>query len=274
MLCSRLLRIFAAQNMNMENKLEILITNDDGIASKGLHVLAGMMAGYGNVTVVAPKNAQSGKSAAISLDTALYLTEESKSDGIRMFSFNGTPVDCVKIAVNELFADRMPDILVSGINHGSNCSVAALYSGTLGACIEGTLYEIPSIGLSVNDHGPEPDFSAVLKYGRIIIDRFIENRLPKHVYLNVNFPALPATGIKGIRFAKRGYGRWIKEFTKEKDADGKDCFRMSGQFENLEATVGNADHMLMHNGYISIVPHSVDTTDYNALDCLQSDWKL
>ena len=149
----------------MRSTREILITNDDGIDAEGIHVLAGIMAGYGNVTVVAPLHPQSGKSAALSMDTPLYLKQVKDEPGLREYTFNGTPVDCVKIGINECFPKgELPDIVVSGINHGANCSVASLYSGTLGACIEGTVYEIPSIGFSLCTHKPHPDFSPVLEF--------------------------------------------------------------------------------------------------------------
>ena len=157
----------------MNKKIDILITNDDSINAKGIHFLAKMMTQYGNVTVVAPAEPQSGKSAALSLATPQYLKKVHYEDGLRIYSFEGTPVDCIKLAINEFFHDKRPDLIVSGINHGSNASVASLYSGTLGACIEGTLYDIPSIGFSINTHDEDPDFSSVERYGKIIMDKFI-----------------------------------------------------------------------------------------------------
>ena len=155
----------------MRSTKEILITNDDGIEAEGIHVLAGIMAKYGNVTVVALKD----------------------EPGYREYTFNGTPVDCVKIGINECFPKgELPDIVVSGINHGANCSVASLYSGTLGACIEGTVYEIPSIGFSLCTHKPHPDFSPVLRYADSIIEKFLAFPPDKDTYLNVNFPAVDA----------------------------------------------------------------------------------
>ena len=148
---------------------EILITNDDGIVADGIHVLASIMRRYGNVTVVAPLHAQSGKSAALSLDTKLYLKQIKNEPGYREYTFNGTPVDCIKIGINECWPEgRLPDLVVSGINHGANCSVASLYSGTLGACIEGTVYGIPSIGFSICTHAEHPDFSPITEYADTI----------------------------------------------------------------------------------------------------------
>lgn len=153
---------------------EILITNDDGIGADGIHVLASVMRRYGNVTVVAPLHAQSGKSAALSLDTKLYLKQIKNEPGYREYTFNGTPVDCIKIGINECWPEgRLPDLVVSGINHGANCSVASLYSGTLGACIEGTVYGIPSIGFSICTHAEHPDFSPITEYADTIMERFL-----------------------------------------------------------------------------------------------------
>lgn len=258
---------------NMRSKREILITNDDGIEAEGIHVLAGLMRKYGNVTVVAPLLHQSGKSAALSLDTRLYLEQVKDEPGLREFTFNGTPVDCVKIGINECFPDGLPDLVVSGINHGSNCSVASLYSGTLGACIEGTVYDIPSIGFSLSSHDPHPDFSPVTEYADTIMERFIACPPEKGIYLNINFPAIPASEIRGIRMARRGYGRWIHEFDVCKDENGRKYFFMAGHFENLEQEGSIGDHWLVYNKYISVVPHRIDTTDYSEVERLRNTWE-
>lgn len=253
---------------------EILITNDDGIDAEGIHVLAEIMRRYGNVTVVAPSEPQSGKSAALSLDTRLYLTQVSSGDGLNIYKFNGTPVDCVKIGINECFSGSLPDIVVSGINHGSNCSVASLYSGTLGACIEGTVYGIPSIGLSINSHDPHPDFSPVTEYADTIIGKFLQYPPEAGIYLNVNFPAVPATEIKGIRMARRGYGRWVEEFDVCRDEDGRTFYYMAGHFEDLEDNRAIGDHWIVHGNCISVVPHRIDTTDYAEMERLRKVWEI
>ena len=228
----------------MRSTREILITNDDGIDAEGIHVLAGIMAGYGNVTVVAPLHPQSGKSAALSMDTPLYLKQVKDEPGLREYTFNGTPVDCVKIGINECFPKgELPDIVVSGINHGANCSVASLYSGTLGACIEGTVYEIPSIGFSLCTHKPHPDFSPVLRYTGTIIEKFLE------------FPP-----------DKDTRGRWVEEFDTHYDENGGKYFMMAGHFENHEKEGSDGDHWLVYHKYITVVPHRVDTTDYAEME--------
>lgn len=259
----------------MNKKIDILITNDDSINAKGIHFLAKMMTRYGNVTVVAPAEPQSGKSAALSLATPQYLKKVHYEDGLRIYSFEGTPVDCIKLAINEFFHDKRPDLIVSGINHGSNASVASLYSGTLGACIEGTLYDIPSIGFSINTHDEDPDFSSVERYGKIILDKFFQNPPSPDVYLNINFPAIPADQVKGIKTARRGRGRWIKEYEIRNDENGGKYYFMKGEFENLETDMTQGDHILNVVGnYVTIVPHKIDNTDYQEMERLKTIWEL
>lgn len=257
----------------MNRLREILISNDDGINAKGVNLLGEIMRKYGNVTIVAPLHPQSGKSAALSLGANLYLEKTYEDEGLRKFTFNGTPVDCIKAGINECYDGIRPDIIVSGINHGSNCSVASLYSGTLGACIEGTVYGIPSMGFSLNTHNEDPDFGPVLKFADEIIKNFIAAPPKKGVYLNVNFPAIPADEVKGIRMARRGYGMWVEEFDKTTDENGVPCYVMAGHFHNLEDNqIG--DHLLVKDKYISIVPHKLDNTDYDEINRLSEAWGL
>ncbi len=259
----------------MDHIREILITNDDSIHAEGIHVLAQIMQNYGNVTVVAPSEPQSGKASALSLGCRLYLTKIKEDNGYREFTLNGTPVDCVKAALNECYeGGRLPDIIVSGINHGSNCSVAALYSGTLGACIEGTIYEIPSMGFSINTHSEHPDFSPVTRYAPAIIDNFIDNPPAPGIYLNVNFPDITAEEVKGIKIARRGLGRWVEEFDHETDEKGQDSLVMRGHFEDGEKDSSIGDHRIVHEGYISIVPLKIDHTDYAEMARMTKEWNI
>ncbi len=260
----------------MKKKREILITNDDGVNAKGIGVLVEMMREFGNITVIAPENAMSGMSTAISLGKKISLRTIKEEEGVRIYAMNGTPADCVKMAMNIIFTDTKPDLLVSGINHGSNASVASHYSGTLGAAIEGTIYGIPSIGFSLDSHKPDADFSPVVKYGKIVIEKYLHHPAEKMVYLNVNFPAIPTEKVKGIRMAHRGAGRWIKEFTIVSDGNGGHYHWMEGTFEDLEesdkSTFG--DHKLLQEGYVSVVPHYIDNTVYSEIDRLAKAWDL
>ena len=274
--------------------VEILITNDDGYTAKGINFLANLLEEHGNVTVVAPEVVQSGMSAALSMGRTLRLEKKSQTVGthgnsITVYSLTGTPVDCVKMAMNKFFkaggsetveqdpTDRgeKPHIIFSGINHGSNASIASLYSGTLGAAAEGAIYGVKSVGFSINTHHPDPDFNAIEPHLRKIIANAINSELPQGVYLNVNFPAIPAEEIKGIRVAKQGDGMWHKEFEQRKDPHGRDYYWMTGNFKDLEQHPENkGDHHLMDQGYITIVPHKIDTTCYATMKQLENEWKL
>jgi len=256
------------------------VTNDDGYRSKGIQVLTSMLREFGNVTVVAPMEAQSGKSSSLTLDRPLMIEKPlvkratKKLGSLRVYTLSGTPVDCVKLAVNGFKMEgRMPDLLVSGINHGSNASAASIYSGTLGATIEGTIYDIPSIGLSINTHDENADFTAVIFYARRFVQRVLDDGLRRGIYLNINFPNLPLEQIRGIRMARQGMGRWVKEFDHRVNMRGNHYFWMVGEFED-EEPVGapDADHHLMDAGYISVVPHRIDTTDYVEMERLRDLW--
>ena len=266
----------------MDKTLEILVTNDDGCQARGIHALAGLLRDYGNVTVVAPHEPQSGKSASLTLDKPIMidLLTKEKAEGakgsLRVYRLGGTPADCAKLGINlYLHEGRLPDLLVSGINHGSNASAASIYSGTLGAAEEGAIYGIPSVGLSINTHDEDPDFEGPLFYGRKVIDWVLNDGIKRGIYLNVNVPAIPKEQIRGIRMARQGAGRWVKEFDHRITLRGKHYFWMVGEFED-EEPVGapDADHHLVDSGYVAIVPHRVDSTDYEELERLRDNWKL
>ena len=240
--------------------------------------LSEILSAYGNVTVVAPKEVQSGMSAALTLTRPLRLAKEfekecANGNFIKVYSFTGTPDDCVKIAMNEFFLETKPDMLVSGINHGSNASVASVYSGTLGATAEGAIYGVPSMGVSIDTHNPDADFSAVTEYLPKIIGNFISNPPKKGVYLNINFPKGGTEAVKGIKFAKQGEGMWIKEFDKRTDPHGREYYWMTGHFNDTETDM-SGDHKVVADGYISIVPHNIDTTNYQEMERLQNCWQL
>ena len=258
----------------MSLKRKILITNDDGVKSKGISALIEMMRPYGNLTVVAPFEAQSGMSAALTIGKPLRLTELRSEEGLKIFACSGTPADCVKMAMNQLFGKGLPNLLVSGINHGSNTSIAALYSGTLGAAAEGTVYGVPSIGLSLCSHDTKADFSTAVHFGKIILDQYLKEPAKPNIYLNINFPDIDKDKVKGIKFSHQGKGQWIKEFEERKDPYGFNYYWMTGEFYNLEPENEKSDYNVVEDGYVSIVPHTIDSTDYQELKRLESIWKL
>ncbi|MDD4656492.1 MAG: 5'/3'-nucleotidase SurE [Bacteroidales bacterium] len=252
----------------------ILITNDDGVKSIGIGILTEIMRPYGQITVVAPFEPQSGMSAALTIGKPLRLTELKSEKNLKIYACTGTPADCVKMAMNKIFNNKAPDILVSGINHGANASVASLYSGTLGAAAEGTIYGIPSIGFSLISHDPKANFEAAIHFGKIIVDNFIKTPPKPDIYLNVNIPATTKEEIKGVKFSKQGRGQWINEFEERKDPYGSSYYWMTGEFLNIEPQNKLADHNLVSDNYISIVPHKIDTTDYQEITRLEELWKL
>lgn len=261
--------------------MHILITNDDGYQAKGIQVLVDIMKQYGDVTVIAPKHHQSGMSMAVSLG----LKQIAHKDlGNGWHYVDATPASCVKFGLNTIFEGNFPDVVVSGINHGSNASSASCYSGTLGAAAEAALNGIPAIGVSLDTLHPDADFGCVTRYFGDIFRKIMENRSEKRgIYYNINFPDIPADEIKGTRVGYQGMGRWVREF-KEWDAkhyekygltpemlgqsshpvleEGEELYMMVGDFENDPRNTPEADHLLVNEGYISITAHNIDCTDY------------
>ena len=269
--------------------MRILITNDDGYEAKGIKVLAEIMSRFGEVTVIAPKKHQSGMSMALSLGFK-QIAHKDLGDGWHYV--DATPASCVKFGLNTMFLNDFPDVVVSGINHGSNASVASCYSGTLGAVEEAALNGIPGIGVSLDTLHPDADFSGVSRYFGEIFEKIMEDYPKKYgVYYNVNFPDVPEDQIKGVRIGTQGKGRWIKEF-KEWDLqhyakygitpemlgqssnpvleEGEDLYMMVGEFLDDPTNPADADHRLVADGYISVVAHNVDCTDYQELERLRA----
>ncbi|MDR0296221.1 MAG: 5'/3'-nucleotidase SurE [Prevotellaceae bacterium] len=250
----------------------IFITNDDGYRASGITTLIEMMRPYGDIVVVAPAEGQSGMSSALTVKTPVRLRKIKEESGLCIYACKGTPADCVKLAMSHVFT-RKPDLLVSGINHGANTSISVIYSGTLGAAAEGTLYEIPSIGFSLaNDYAT--DFAVCIPYGRKIIEQVMKVPFDKRTFLNVNIPDLPLNEIKGIKFCRQNRGAWIEEFEKRTDPHGFDYYWMTGIYKNHEEEAGDTDENAVLNGYVAIVPHHLDMTDYRELERLKQVWEL
>lgn len=249
----------------MNRKPLILITNDDGYLAKGIISLTEAMRELGDVIVFAPDSPRSGMSSAISPSLPLRARLYRKEEGLACYMCNGTPVDCVKLAVNE-FTDRKPDLLVSGINHGSNAGISVIYSGTMGAAIEGCIFEVPSIGFSLCDFAPDADFSSTMEIARNVAAKVIEEGLPKGICLNVN---VPAGVVKGIKVTTQTHGKWVNEYHRSKDGVGRDVFWMTGNFENWEENNDNNDEWALANGYAAVVPVKIDMTAYDFLPQLK-----
>jgi 5'-nucleotidase len=253
----------------MEERKKILISNDDGIHAKGLSEMINIAKEFGDILVVAPHTSRSGMSKAITVDLPIRLKIYQKTDGVEMYSCTGTPVDCIKIALDKL-CNNEPDLILSGINHGSNSSVSVHYSGTMGAIIEGCIHEVPSIGFSLCDYHPEADFLPSKNYIRQIIFKTLEKGLPKGTCLNVNVPkGIP----KGIKICRQGHGRWVEEFDMRTDPHNQNYFWITGYYLNQDNGSVDTDNHALAEGYISIVPILIDLTNYPAIDLLKN-WNL
>lgn len=246
----------------------IFVTNDDGFSAPGLQTLIAMVKPYGDVVVVAPEQGESGMSHAITIKHPLRIHLVESDKNVKIFKVNGTPVDCVKLGLNQL-VDRTPNILVSGINHGSNSSISVIYSGTMGGAIEGSLNGIPSIGFSLCSHSMDADFTVAKKYSEQIFLEVLKNGLPKHTCLNVNFPVVTADEFKGVRVCRQARGVWKEEYEKRVDPHNNTYFWLTGNFNNHENDATDTDEWAIANNYASIVPVRTDFTDFDSINKLK-----
>jgi 5'-nucleotidase len=249
----------------------ILVSNDDGITSKGIRVLVSVMKKLGDVVVVAPDSPQSGMGHAITIGQTLRLYEEDIFEDVLAYKSSGTPADCVKLAKHHVLKDRKPDLVVSGINHGSNTSISVLYSGTMSAAIEGALEGLPSIGFSLCDFSSKAEFSHVEEWVEKIARQVLENGIPKGIALNVNFPPKRNEDIRGIKICRQADAKWQEEFVERFDPTGRKYFWLAGNFVNFDKGEDN-DEWAIANNYISIVPCQYDLTAHHAISHINKEW--
>ena len=268
---SCILDIFVCFRDMMNQSPLILVTNDDGIHAKGMEALIKVARQFGEVVAISSQEPMSGMSHAITVKVPLRVKLISEEPGLTRYVCNGTPVDGVKLVFNSL-SDRRPDLLLSGINHGSNSSSSVLYSGTMAAAMEGAVNHIPSIGFSLLDFDPDADFSASSVYAEEVIRNVLENGLSDGVCLNVNVPRLPLEKIRGLQLCRQAKGYWKEEFEKRTDPNGKEYFWLTGFFQNMEPENGGegTDEWALKNGYVSLVPIGTDLTAYKELDRMKS----
>ena len=270
--------------------MRILITNDDGIHAKGLMALVAVMKRYGSLTIVAPKHAQSGMSMAVTMGfKPIAVKHFGNRLGEDWWYLDGTPASCIKFGIDNVLYPERPDLIVSGVNHGSNAATASIYSGTIGAAMEGAVNGIPAIGVSLDTFNPDADFSGVEALLPGILDKLIpalDHRFG--VFYNINFPDLPADRILGVRVARMGHGHWEREyqdfgrFLEERDRipSEDDCryiarmepdeqlYVMAGDFTDNGDNPADADHLLLKEGYVTITPENIDNTDTAELERL------
>ena len=213
----------------MSYKPKILVTNDDGITSNGILALIETAAQFGEVTVVAPDKPMSGVGHSITMRNPIYAEEVFLFKGISAWKCSGTPVDCVKFALAKIMKGK-PDLVVSGINHGSNASINALYSGTVAAALEGCIEGISSLAFSLTAWEENADLTLCRKVAAHVIGKTLENELPRSVMLNVNVPELDLPDFKGIRICKQAKVYWHEKFIEDVDQHGNKVFWLSGRF--------------------------------------------
>jgi len=252
---------------DMKQQPTILVVNDDGITAPGIKVLMEEMSHLGRVVVVAPEGPQSGMGHAITIGKPLRIDQVDLYNGIEMYKSSGTPVDCVKLAVNKIFKGRKPDLCVSGINHGLNYSINVLYSGTMSAAVEGAIEGIPSIGFSYDDFDHDADFSTTRPYVRAIAQQVLANGLPKGTLLNVNFPKTQK--IKGIKICRQANAKWAEEFDERTDPYKRSYYWLTGVFK-LEDRGEDTDVWALQKEYASVVPVQFDMTAHHAIPELNS----
>ena len=250
----------------------ILVTNDDGITAPGIRNLIEAVKDLGKVVVVAPDKPQSGMGHAITIGVPLRLNKVNFFDGIEAYQCTGTPVDCVKLAVDKVLHHK-PDICLSGINHGANHSINVIYSGTMSAAVEAAIESIPSVGFSNLDYSLEADFSAARKYARIIVQQLLQSPPDKHCVLNVNIPIATAEEIKGVKICRQGYAIFEEDFIERDDPRGRKYYWLTGDFVNFDEGT-DTDVWALANNYISVVPIQFDLTHYKLKQKLDKDWDI
>lgn len=248
----------------MSQKPFILVANDDGIHAPGISALVQVALKFGDVVVVAPDKPQSGMGHAITINSTIRIEKIDAHKGAESWSCSGTPVDCVKMAINKILP-RKPDLCLSGINHGANHSINIIYSGTMSAALEGAIEGVPSIGFSLLDYSINADFSGSSMIAEKIIGWVLQNGLSEGVCLNVNIPKLHADEIKGIRISRQARGTWIEELDERSDPSGRKYYWLTGRFENFEPDAEETDAWALANGYVSVVPAQFDLTAHQSI---------
>ena len=254
--------------------MRIVVTNDDGWGAKGLTVLIRQMCRLGEVTVVVPDGTRSSMSNAISVNKRLYMRKledhevnaiaSNEEEKPQVFVTNGTPSDCVKLAIHELFSGDVTkiDLLVSGINHGSNSSINIIYSGTMGACFVAAEQGIKAIGFSLCDEAIDADFSFLEFHILAVVKDLYKREWRRGLCYNIN---APKGELRGWRFTHQCLGHWAEEIEKRRDEEGREYFWITGYFVNDEIRSDKTDEAAIHNGYLSIQPCTVDMTNYAVL---------
>lgn len=255
-----------------KEKPVILITNDDGVTAPGIMNLVEAVKDLGKIIVVAPDKPQSGMGHAITIGQPLRLHKVHIFPDIESYACTGTPVDCVKLAVDKVL-HRKPDLCLSGINHGANHSINVIYSGTMSAAVEAAIESIPSAGFSLLDYNIEADFTGAKKYARMVVEKMLETDLDKHTVFNVNIPSVPEELLNGLKICKQAYAKYEEDFVERVDPNGRKYYWLTGEFVNFDKGT-DTDVWALANNYVSVVPVQFDLTNYVLKARLEKLWKL
>lgn len=245
----------------MMNTPRILVSNDDGIHSNGIKALSEVASEFGEVIIVAPDRQQSAVGHAVTIEQPLRAQHLKVAERFEARAVNGTPADCVKLAHDQLL-DKKPDLVLSGINHGSNAGINILYSGTVSAATEGTILGYPSVAVSCTDYSEDADLTGCKEAARRVIRFVLENGLPKGVTLNVN---APAGEFKGIKWARMADSRYVEEYEARKDPFNRPYYWLTGKFELLDEG-HDADIRILNDGFAAVTPIQYDLTDHRLLE--------
>ncbi len=252
----------------MDQKLRILLTNDDGIDAPGLNALAESLKDLADIYIAAPERQKSAVSSALNISNPLRVYENRQNGFCRRYAITGTPADCVKLALTTLL-DFRPDLLISGINHGENTAINILYSGTVAGAAEGTLFGIPSIASSVASHDYETDMAAAVHYTRTIAEKVLSEGLPDGVMLNVNVPSLGLDDIKGVKITRQSNNVWKDKYEARTDPFGRTYYWFAGSFDRKDCDP-ESDDQAMNDGYVSVTPLEFNFTSFETIEKIKS----
>lgn len=250
--------------------MRILVSNDDGIDSPGIFALVEVLSEIADVTVVAPIMEQSAVGHGITMQIPLRVIEINKNGTFFGYAVNGTPADCVKIGIRNLM-DEPPDLMISGINHGSNTAINIIYSGTVSAAREAAIMDVPSIAISVTNHAAK-DFKYASKVARQLAVKINGKDIPKGTLLNVNVPDVPEQEIAGILLTKQGKSKWDDIYEQRTDPYGRHYYWLTGNLVEVDNDI-EADQSAIKKNYVSITPIHFDLTDYETFEKMKT-WNI
>ncbi len=256
--------------VDTQQKPHILVCNDDGIEGEGIHALAAAMKKIGRVTVVAPAEPHSGKSHAMTLGTPLRIKKFLKNGRFFGYTVSGTPVDCIKVALSHILPSK-PDLIVSGINYGSNTAINTIYSGTVAAALEGAIQGITSLAFSLTTY-EHADFTYAGKFARKLAKKVLLEGLPPDTILSANIPNIPESQIAGIMITEQGRSRWEEDAIERNDMFGNPYYWLNGTLCLLDDTV-RKDEFAVRQNYVAVTPISCDLTNHSYIHTLEQ-WNL